>query len=119
MSSRKHTTDVCLILEGTYPYVSGGVSTWVHQIITAYPDLTFSIFFLGAQKDPSAKYKYEVPKNVKHIEEVFLFDLSTSLVQLRLAPGSNWAPFYASLRKRSRSCMSPAGRRTQSFRSDA
>ena len=99
MASRNQTTDVCLILEGTYPYVSGGVSTWVHQIITAYPDLTFSIFFLGAQKDPAAKYKYELPKNVKHIEEVFLFDLSSSLVQIRRAPGSNWTSFYAAMRK--------------------
>ena len=29
--------DVTLILEGTYPYVAGGVSTWVHQILGAYP----------------------------------------------------------------------------------
>lgn len=99
MASRNQTTDVCLILEGTYPYVSGGVSTWVHQILSAYPDLTFSIFFLGAQKDAKAKFKYDVPKNVKHIEEVYLFDLSTSMVQIRRAPGSNWAPFYATLRK--------------------
>ena len=34
--------DVCLVLEGTYPYVSGGVSTWVHQIVTALSDVTFS-----------------------------------------------------------------------------
>ena len=25
--------DVCLVLEGTYPYVKGGVSTWVHDLI--------------------------------------------------------------------------------------
>lgn len=99
MSSRNQSTDVCLILEGTYPYVSGGVSTWVHQIITAYPDLTFSIFFLGAQKDPAAKYKYDLPENVKHVEEVFLFDRSAPLVQIRRAPGANWKSFYETLRK--------------------
>ena len=27
--------DVCLMLEGTYPFVSGGVSTWVHNLIRA------------------------------------------------------------------------------------
>jgi polysaccharide biosynthesis protein PelF len=99
MATRHPTTDICLILEGAYPYVSGGVSTWAHQIITAYPDLTFSIFFLGAQQDASAKYKYELPANVKHIEEVFLFDFSRSLSPLRRAPGSDWAPFYEALRK--------------------
>ena len=25
---------MCLILEGSYPYVHGGVSTWMHQYIT-------------------------------------------------------------------------------------
>ena len=25
---------ICLILEGSYPYVHGGVSTWMHQYIT-------------------------------------------------------------------------------------
>ena len=62
----KHTTlaDVCLVLEGTYPYVSGGVSTWVHQIMGMFPDLNFAIFYLGAQKDPNCQMKYELPPNL-------------------------------------------------------
>ena len=28
---RASAADVCLVLEGTYPYVSGGVSSWVHE----------------------------------------------------------------------------------------
>ena len=39
--------DVGLLLEGTYPYVAGGVSSWVHQIINGFPDLTFAICFLA------------------------------------------------------------------------
>ena len=27
------TVKICLILEGCYPYVFGGVSTWMHQYI--------------------------------------------------------------------------------------
>ena len=42
--------DVGLLLEGTYPYVAGGVSSWVHQIINGFPDLTFAICFLGDRK---------------------------------------------------------------------
>ena len=30
------SADVCLVLEGTYPYVSGGVSAWVHDL--PWPD---------------------------------------------------------------------------------
>jgi hypothetical protein len=31
--------DVCMLLEGTYPYVRGGVSSWVHHILTGLSDL--------------------------------------------------------------------------------
>lgn len=72
--NKTETADVCLILEGTYPYVSGGVSTWVHQIINALPNLTFSIFFLGANKKTRGEKKYPIPKNVVSIDEVYLFD---------------------------------------------
>jgi glycosyltransferase involved in cell wall biosynthesis len=66
--------DVCLVLEGTYPYISGGVSTWVHQIIQALPDLKFALFYVGAETDPSAVMRYEIPENVIGFEEVYLFD---------------------------------------------
>lgn len=69
-----HSLDVCLVLEGTYPYISGGVSTWVHQAITQMPDLNFGIHFLGAEKDTISDPKYDIPSNVKVIKKVFLFD---------------------------------------------
>ncbi len=28
---------ICLVLEGSYPYVHGGVSTWMHAYIQAMP----------------------------------------------------------------------------------
>lgn len=70
----KPNPDVCLLLEGTYPYVSGGVSTWVHQIITALPDLTFSVFFIGSEKSDHAKFKYQLPANVLGVEEIYLHE---------------------------------------------
>ena len=30
-------SDVCIITEGTFPYVMGGVSTWIAQIIESMP----------------------------------------------------------------------------------
>lgn len=65
---------VCLILEGTYPYVSGGVSTWVHQIIEAMPDIDFDIHFIGDKKDLNLEFKYELPPNVTSLSESYLFD---------------------------------------------
>ena len=64
--------DICLLLEGTYPYVSGGVSTWVHQTISTLPDLTFTVFFIGSEKTDYSKFKYEPPANVLSVEEIYL-----------------------------------------------
>ncbi len=67
-------SDVCLILEGTYPYVQGGVSTWVEQMLLAMPDVRFAIFFLGANKEAARQQKYNLPDNVIAFREEFLFD---------------------------------------------
>ncbi|MBL9145186.1 MAG: GT4 family glycosyltransferase PelF [Verrucomicrobiaceae bacterium] len=98
MPAKPATTDICLVLEGTYPYVAGGVSTWVHQIINMFPDWTFSLFYLGAQKDPKAKYKYQLPPNVKAVEEVYLFDQCVDGGLLG-GVGGKWKPFYENVRK--------------------
>jgi len=34
---RAESADIGLLLEGTFPYVSGGVSSWVNQIIRGFP----------------------------------------------------------------------------------
>jgi glycosyltransferase involved in cell wall biosynthesis len=62
------SADVGLLLEGTYPYVSGGVSAWVHDLITGFPDLTFGICFLGATPEMYGAVKYRLPPNVVHVE---------------------------------------------------
>jgi len=64
--------DVCLLLEGTFPYVRGGVSTWVKQIIEGLPHLSFSIIFLGANQGEYNEPAYEIPENVVHLEQHFL-----------------------------------------------
>ncbi|MBK24381.1 MAG: group 1 glycosyl transferase [Halobacteriovorax sp.] len=67
-------SDVCLILEGTYPYVAGGVSTCVYQLIKETPHIKYSIVYIGATQDSLKEYKYPIPDNVKLIKELFLFD---------------------------------------------
>lgn len=64
--------DVALVLEGTYPYVRGGVSAWVHQLIQGLPGLTFSIVFIGGSRERRGERAYELPANVVHLEEHFL-----------------------------------------------
>lgn len=63
-----------MILEGCYPYVHGGVSSWMHQYIQAMPDTEFVLWCIGANSSGKGKYKYELPANVVEIHEVFLDD---------------------------------------------
>ena len=68
------TADIALLLEGTYPYVRGGVSSWVHQIITGLPTVTFSLIFVGGRRTDYGEIRYELPKNVVHVETHYLED---------------------------------------------
>lgn len=77
--------DICLLLEGTWPYVRGGVSSWIHQMILGLPEFTFSVLFIGGQRSAYTTRRYEVPSNVLHIEEVYLED-ATQAADIRGAP---------------------------------
>jgi glycosyltransferase involved in cell wall biosynthesis len=68
------TADVTLLLEGTYPYVAGGVSAWVDQIIKGLPELKFALFFLGGQRSSTPKQHYALPPNVVTLKELYLHD---------------------------------------------
>ena len=65
---------VCMILEGCYPYVYGGVSSWTHNYIQAMPEVEFVLWCIGAKASQRGKYKFELPKNVVEVHEVFLDD---------------------------------------------
>ena len=66
--------DILMIGEGTYPYVRGGVSSWIHQIITGMPDIKFGIVFMGSVKSDYGEIKYELPKNVVYMKKFYLFE---------------------------------------------
>ncbi len=66
--------DIALLLEGTYPFVSGGVSGWVQQIIRGFPELTFAVIFIGSRAQDYGKMRYELPSNVVHLEVHYLYD---------------------------------------------
>jgi polysaccharide biosynthesis protein PelF len=64
--------DIGLILEGTYPYVTGGVSSWVHQIIRGFPEYRFALAFIGSSRADYGDRRYELPPNVVHLQEHYL-----------------------------------------------
>ena len=65
---------VCLVLEGSYPYVYGGVSTWMHGCIRAMPEHEFVLWVIGAKAADRGKFVYQLPANVAEVHEVFLDD---------------------------------------------
>jgi glycosyltransferase involved in cell wall biosynthesis len=65
--------DVGLLLEGTFPYVAGGVSSWVNQMIRGFPDLSFAVVFVGSLEEDYGEAKYELPPNVVHFERHYLY----------------------------------------------
>jgi glycosyltransferase involved in cell wall biosynthesis len=70
--------DIALLLEGTFPYVRGGVSAWVNQIILGFPEYRFSICFIGSRRNDYEQMHYRLPPNVVHFEEHYLHDESPS-----------------------------------------
>jgi glycosyltransferase involved in cell wall biosynthesis len=65
--------DICFILEGTYPFLRGGVSSWTHDLIEDMPDLKFSLLAISPQKGPPKKFEYPIYGNVINIVETFLY----------------------------------------------
>ncbi|UVI31258.1 GT4 family glycosyltransferase PelF [Paenibacillus spongiae] len=63
---------ICIIAEGSYPYITGGVSSWIHSIITQMPSTEFIIFAIAAQSSQQGQFKYELPPNVVEVKEIFL-----------------------------------------------
>lgn len=63
---------ICIIAEGCYPYVVGGVSSWIHSMICSFPKQEFVIQTIVADRSLRGKYVYELPPNVTEVHEVYL-----------------------------------------------
>ncbi|MFD2043806.1 GT4 family glycosyltransferase PelF [Ornithinibacillus salinisoli] len=63
---------ICIVAEGSYPYITGGVSSWIQTLITSMPEHEFIIYAIGAQEKDRGKFKYTLPSNLVEVREVFL-----------------------------------------------
>lgn len=70
---RATEVDVLLLLEGTFPFVAGGVSSWVNHIIRGFPELRFGALFIGSRPDDYGPIRYALPENLVHLDTVYLF----------------------------------------------
>jgi glycosyltransferase involved in cell wall biosynthesis len=67
---------VCLVIEGSYPFITGGVSSWVHELISGLSEIEFVLFTFSPQADQELRYK--LPPNVVGVTDVVLSDKSRS-----------------------------------------
>jgi glycosyltransferase involved in cell wall biosynthesis len=73
---------ICLLVEGSYPYVVGGVASWIQLLINGMPEHEFIVCSIGAEEKYRGKFKYKIPSNVSRIQEIFLdsiFQLKASV----------------------------------------
>ena len=82
--------DICLILEGTYPYVTGGVSAWIHQLIGALPELRFAIFHISATAGETHEPRYTMPSNVVSLVDVGIHGGDEAPAKGEPLPAAGW-----------------------------
>lgn len=63
---------ICIIAEGSYPYVTGGVSSWIHDIVTQMSEHEFVIYTIAANTSQKGSFRYKLPSNVVQVKETFL-----------------------------------------------
>ena len=86
---------ICIIAEGCYPYVVGGVSGWVHSIIQTFPKQEFILLTIIASRELSGKFAYELPENVTEVYELYLEDADWGSVNKRHKTRLNREEYHA------------------------
>jgi glycosyltransferase involved in cell wall biosynthesis len=65
---------IILVAEGSYPYVAGGVASWVQMLVEAMPEHEFEIIAISSSRKEERTCKYELPPNLTRIHDVYLMD---------------------------------------------
>ena len=60
-----------MIVEGTYPFVAGGVSSWVHDIVQGLPELTFDMVNIGSHPGSYGEPRFQLGPNVRSLNVLF------------------------------------------------
>ncbi len=67
---------VCLVIEGSYPFITGGVSAWVHELIGGLPQIEFALYTFSPEADQ--ELRYVLPPNVVEHRDVVLTSTAAS-----------------------------------------
>ena len=63
--------DICLIVEGCYPHVSGGVSSWIDWLMRSLGQHSFAVVSIVMGRE-LRRQRYEFPDNLVHFSELAL-----------------------------------------------
>ena len=64
--------DVAIVAESTYPYLRGGVSAVMQDIVIHNPDITFGIIHISWDSEAPSTALYDVPPNVLWVHTIYL-----------------------------------------------
>ncbi|MCT1357782.1 GT4 family glycosyltransferase PelF [Rothia kristinae] len=64
--------DVAIIMESTYPFLKGGVSAVVHDIVTMNPDISYGIIHIAWDSAAPSEDLYGMPENVRWVRLIHL-----------------------------------------------
>lgn len=71
---------VCISLEGSYPYITGGVSAWIHDLIIGLKEIDFLLFTISPEENQELRYK--LPSNVIYHKDVVINKKNKSVVSV-------------------------------------
>jgi polysaccharide biosynthesis protein PelF len=77
--------DVCLLVEGCYPFVPGGVSGWIDWLIRTQPHLTFSVVSLWPTPNGTTP-RYAMPSNAIAFHPLYLQEFGATPRQNQRTP---------------------------------
>ena len=81
--------DVCIIVEGCYPYVPGGVSAWIDWLMRSQPDTSFQVVALWP-RPTGQPARYRMPDNVVGLDHLYLQDFGgRPVTRLAVPPGTD------------------------------
>ena len=80
--------DVAIVAESTYPFLKGGVSAVVHDIVKGNQDLSFGILHVTWDSASRQEDLYGMPPNVKWVRPIYLSMQEHVEDFVRVDPGS-------------------------------
>lgn len=86
--------DICLIVEGCYPHVLGGVSAWLDWLMRSLPEASFSVVSI-VSGGGSRRSQYAFPDNLVRFTELDLQGPPSAFWRRRFKPRSGDVEFLS------------------------